>query len=241
MTPLTIRLLLRSFFIQSGWSYERKQALGFFYSICPVIENSPNKDKEEKRKTMLRHLAYFNTNPYFASLILGVICSLEKENISEEVINSVKEQLSGPLAVIGDNLFFNTLLPLLSVVSLYIYKFNPEGFLIPAIFFLSTYNIIHLLVRAAGLYYGLRYSFDIVKILQKAKFQNIISIFNLIGLILVVAFILTNILYSSQNMLFFVFKILYCITILVLHFFNFSTNELFYLTVLVLVVLNFAI
>jgi len=237
-----IKVLLHSFFIQSGWSYERRQALGFFYSMYPMIENLPGRDREEKKKLMLRHLQYFNTNPYVANLILGVVCGLERENISGEVINSVKEQLSGPLAIIGDNLFFYTLLPLLSVVSLYIYTFYPENFLLPAIFLLCSYNVIHLLLRIVGFYYGIRYSFNAVRFLQGVRLHNILFFLKVAGLVLVIVFIITNILPSSPNMLFFVFKILYCGIMLSLQFFNFSTTEeLFYLTVLALFVLNFAI
>ena len=45
--------------LQWSWNYERMQALGYLYSMLPVI-NAVYKDKAERIEAMKRHLVFYN-------------------------------------------------------------------------------------------------------------------------------------------------------------------------------------
>lgn len=89
--------------LQWSWNYERMQALGYLYSMMPVI-NAVYKTKEERIAAMKRHLVFYNTNPQVGSPpIFGATVALEAQR-ETEVVDSLKVGLMGPLAGIGDTI-----------------------------------------------------------------------------------------------------------------------------------------
>lgn len=90
-------------------SFDRMQALGFCYSLNKVLRKIYKDDKEGLQNAMRRHVRLFNTNPDWGSIIHGIIISLEEqrasgnEEITDEMIESLKIGLMGPLAGIGDS------------------------------------------------------------------------------------------------------------------------------------------
>lgn len=105
--------LLRCFLIwettsESCLSYERLMSLGFCHAMTPII-NRLYKTKEERAAALKRHMVFFNTENNWGAFIPGIVCSMEEEKandgaISDEMINSVKIGLMGPLAGIGDTI-----------------------------------------------------------------------------------------------------------------------------------------
>ncbi len=69
-------IFLRTFFLQALWNFERLQNIGFLYILYPVIK-SLYKDKEERKKVLLRHIGFFNTNPYMANIIIAMVINAE--------------------------------------------------------------------------------------------------------------------------------------------------------------------
>lgn len=110
---LTRSDLLRCFLIwettsESCLSYERLMSLGFCHAMAPVI-NRLYQEKEERVAALKRHMVFFNTENNWGAFIPGIVCSMEEEkanggNVSDEMINSVKIGLMGPLAGIGDTI-----------------------------------------------------------------------------------------------------------------------------------------
>ncbi|MDI3317028.1 MAG: PTS system mannose/fructose/sorbose family transporter subunit IID [Bacillota bacterium] len=89
--------------LQWSWNYERMQALGYCYSMLPVIDKV-YKTKEERIAAMKRHLAFYNTNPQVGSPpIFGATVALEAQK-QGQMVDSLKVALMGPLAGIGDTL-----------------------------------------------------------------------------------------------------------------------------------------
>ncbi|MBU5889420.1 PTS mannose/fructose/sorbose transporter family subunit IID, partial [Vibrio cholerae O1] len=65
-----------------------------------------------------RHLEFFNTHPYVAAPVMGVTLALEEERangveIDDAAIQGVKIGMMGPLAGIGDPVFWFTVRPIL--------------------------------------------------------------------------------------------------------------------------------
>ena len=102
-------VLLRSFFLQGSWNYERMQNAGWAFAMIPALKKL-YPGKEEASAALKRHLEFFNTHPYVASPILGVTLALEEERangapIDDVAIQGVKVGMMGPLAGIGDPVF----------------------------------------------------------------------------------------------------------------------------------------
>lgn len=110
----------RSQFLQGSWNYERMQNLGWAYSLIPAIKKLYTK-KEDQAAALERHLEFFNTHPYVAAPIMGVTLALEEERangteIDDAAIQGVKIGMMGPLAGIGDPVFWFTVRPILGAL-----------------------------------------------------------------------------------------------------------------------------
>src|SRR6266567_4474194 len=89
--------------LQWSWNYERMQALGYLYSMLPVID-AVYPDKVDRIAAMKRHLVFYNTNPQVGSPpIFGATVALEAQH-QGEAVDSIKVGLMGPLAGIGDTI-----------------------------------------------------------------------------------------------------------------------------------------
>ena len=110
----------RSTFIQGSWNYERMQNGGFAFSMIPAIKKLYS-SKEDRTAALQRHLEFFNTHPYIASPIIGVTLALEEERangapVDDVAIQGVKVGMMGPLAGIGDPVFWFTVRPMLGAL-----------------------------------------------------------------------------------------------------------------------------
>ena len=110
----------RSQFLQGSWNYERMQNLGWTYSLIPAIKKLYT-TKEDQAAALERHLEFFNTHPYVAAPIMGVTLALEEERangveIDDAAIQGVKIGMMGPLAGIGDPVFWFTVRPILGAL-----------------------------------------------------------------------------------------------------------------------------
>lgn len=116
-----ISVWLRSTFLQGSWNYERMQNGGWAFSMIPAIKRL-YKTKEDRAAALTRHLEFFNTHPYVASPIIGVTLALEEERangapVDDVTIQGVKVGMMGPLAGIGDPVFWFTVKPILGALA----------------------------------------------------------------------------------------------------------------------------
>ncbi|MFZ2943504.1 MAG: PTS system mannose/fructose/sorbose family transporter subunit IID [Latilactobacillus curvatus] len=116
-----ISVWLRSTFLQGSWNYERMQNGGWAYSLIPAIKKL-YKTKEDRAAALVRHMEFFNTHPYVASPIIGVTLALEEERangapIDDVTIQGVKVGMMGPLAGIGDPVFWFTVKPIIGALA----------------------------------------------------------------------------------------------------------------------------
>ena len=110
----------RSTFLLGSFNFERMQAMGFCVSMIPAIKRLYSK-KEDQAAALKRHLEFFNTQPWVASSIIGVTAAMEQErangnDIDDSAISGVKVGLMGPLAGVGDPIFWGTLRPVLAAL-----------------------------------------------------------------------------------------------------------------------------
>ncbi|MDT2599073.1 PTS system mannose/fructose/sorbose family transporter subunit IID [Enterococcus hulanensis] len=133
----------RSTFIQGSWNYERMQNGGWCYAMMPAIKKL-YKTKEDRTLAMQRHLEFFNTHPYIASPIIGVTLALEEERangapVDDVAIQGVKVGMMGPLAGVGDPVFWFTVRPMLGALGA---SLAMAGNILGPIIFFLAWNII---------------------------------------------------------------------------------------------------
>ena len=135
----------RSTFLQGSWNYERMQNGGWTFAMIPAIKRL-YKTKEERADALKRHLEFFNTHPYVASPVLGVTLALEEERangvpIEDRTIQGVKVGMMGPLAGIGDPVFWFTVRPILGALAA---SLAMNGNILGPIIFFLAWNVIRM-------------------------------------------------------------------------------------------------
>ena len=176
-------VMLRSQFLQGSWNYERMQNGGWAYSLIPALKKLyPNKD--DAAAALKRHLEFFNTHPYIAAPILGVTLALEEErangaSIDDAAIQGVKVGMMGPLAGIGDPVFWFTVRPILGAIAA---SLASGGSLIAPLFFFIVWNVI----RVGFLWYTQEFGYqkgaEITKDLSGGLLQTITKGASILGM-----------------------------------------------------------
>ena len=176
-------IMLRSQFLQGSWNYERMQNGGWAYAIIPALKKLyPNKD--DASAALKRHLEFFNTHPYIAAPILGVTLALEEERangapVDDAAIQGVKVGMMGPLAGIGDPVFWFTVRPILGAIAA---SLAAGGSIIAPLFFFIVWNAI----RIAFLWYTQEFGYqkgaEITKDLSGGLLQTITKGASILGM-----------------------------------------------------------
>ncbi len=180
-----IKVLLRSTFLQGSWNFERMQGLGFCFSILPIIKRLYNNNINERNKALKRHLEFFNTHPYMIGPILGIIIAMEEKKsnnlnkIKSSSINNIKIGLMGPLAGIGDPIFWGTIRPILSALGA---GLAIKGNIIGPIIFFFSFNIIRLSTLYYGIHYGYNKGLNILKDINNNILKKITEGSSILGL-----------------------------------------------------------
>ncbi|WP_047680261.1 MULTISPECIES: PTS mannose transporter subunit IID [Xenorhabdus] len=177
-------VFLRSNLLQGSWNFERMQALGFCFSMVPAIRRLYPENTEERKLAIKRHLEFFNTHPYVAAPILGVTMAMEEQrangaNIDDGAINGIKVGLMGPLAGVGDPIFWGTVRPVFAALGAGIAM---SGSLLGPILFFFLFNLVRLLTRYYGVAYGYKKGMDIVKDMGGGFLQKMTEGASILGL-----------------------------------------------------------
>ena len=180
----------RSTFIQGSWNYERMQNGGWAFSMIPAIKKL-YKTKEERSAALKRHLEFFNTHPYIASPILGVTLALEEERangapVDDVAIQGVKVGMMGPLAGVGDPVFWFTVRPMLGALGASLAMGG--NILGPIIFFLG-WNIIRWAFMWYTQEFGYKASSKITDDLSGGLLQDVTKGASILGMFVLAALV----------------------------------------------------
>ena len=145
-------------FLQGSWNYERMQNGGWCYSIIPAIKKL-YKDKDDQIAALKRHMEFYNTHPYVSAPVMGVTLALEEDRangapVDDVAIQGVKVGMMGPLAGVGDPVFWFTLRPILGALGA---SFALSGSSIGPLLFFFAWNII----RMAFLWYTQEFGYHV--------------------------------------------------------------------------------
>lgn len=181
------KVFWRSFQMEFSWNYERQMNMAYAYAMIPILKKLYT-TKEAMASSLKRHLEFFNTTPHVVTLILGINAAMEEENANDPsfdvtAIDSIKTSLMGPLAGIGDSLFWGTLRLIATGVGT---SLALQGNILGPILFLVIFNVPHLLFRyfATGWGYKLGTGF-LKKIQENGMMESLTFSAAIIGLMVV--------------------------------------------------------
>lgn len=145
-------------FLQGSWNYERMQNGGWCYSMIPAIKKLYT-NKEDQVAALKRHMEFYNTHPYVSAPVIGVTLALEEERangaeVNDQAIQGVKVGMMGPLAGVGDPVFWFTLRPILGALGA---SLALGGNIVGPLIFFLAWNII----RVAFLWYTQEFGYKV--------------------------------------------------------------------------------
>ena len=173
----------RSTFLQGSWNYERMQNGGWAFSMIPAIKKL-YKTKEDRAAALERHLEFFNTQPFMANPIFGVTLALEEErangaDIDDAAISGVKVGMMGPLAGIGDPVFWFTVKPILGALAA---SLAMSGNILGPIIYFLGWNIIRMAFMWYTQEFGYKAGSKITEDLSGGLLQDITKGASILGM-----------------------------------------------------------
>lgn len=133
---------IRSSLLQASFNYERMQAGGWLWAQLPALKKIYKQDFNALSSAMADNLEFINTHPNLVGFLMGLLISLEENHEDRNLIKGLKLALFGPIAGIGDAIFWFTFLPIIAGISC---SFASEGLIIGPIIFVASYVAIWIL------------------------------------------------------------------------------------------------
>jgi mannose/fructose/N-acetylgalactosamine-specific phosphotransferase system component IID len=196
---------LRATCIMAIWNFERMLNIGFAFCLLPVFRRLYPENNQWRIRALTRHLQFFNTHPYFASYILGLIAAKEEQLASdlstgneskldrtEQEMQSIKSALMGPLGALGDTFFWTTIRPFLALIAVIIVLLSlPQWNLavVGPLFFIICYNIAHIYIRFYGVFQGYKSGGEITKLIRQFDLAETVERIQTVGIGLIGLFI----------------------------------------------------
>ena len=145
-------------FLQGSWNYERMQNGGWCFAMIPAIKKL-YKTEEDRAAALKRHLEFYNTHPYVSAPVMGVTLALEEERangmpVDDQTVQGVKVGMMGPLAGVGDPVFWFTVRPILGALGA---SLALSGSIVGPLLFFVVWN----LIRIAFLWYTQEFGYKV--------------------------------------------------------------------------------
>ncbi|WP_249443879.1 PTS system mannose/fructose/sorbose family transporter subunit IID [Lacticaseibacillus casei] len=171
----------------SSMSYEKLQAHAWAYSYIPFADKYYKDDEDGKRRLLVRHSMFYNTEPQTGQLINGIVASLEEQiamgrNVSEEMPVNIKATLMGPLAGIGDSIIQGIIVPILLSIAMSLAK---GGSPLGPMFYIIAYGIIGPTISYIAFHSGYRLGVNAIDVIVGENSKRITDAFNILGIMVV--------------------------------------------------------
>ena len=173
-------------FLQGSWNYERMQNGGWCYSIIPAIKKLYT-NEEDRIAALKRHMEFYNTHPYVSAPVMGVTLALEEERangaeVNDQSIQGVQIGMMGPLAGIGDPVFWFTLRPILGALGA---SLALSGNIVGPLLFFFAWNIIRMGFLWYTQEFGYKVGSSIVKDLSGGILRKITQGASILGMFII--------------------------------------------------------
>jgi len=193
--PRQLALVARSFFLQSAWSFERMQSIGFAALMAGEGKRLTRGRPDAARDFLKRHLSFFNTNPPMAGYLAGVSVRLEEEAAAAppdesarllDDLHRFKRAGVSAFAAWGDTFFWATLRPAGTALSVLVTLFAGAW---GALAWLIVYNAAHLHYRYHGVREGYRYGPAVAGRVGGSRLKRLPDVVRRVGLLSVGALV----------------------------------------------------
>lgn len=168
-------------------NYERMGNVGFCFSMYPVLKKL-YPDKKDLAAAMKRHLTLYQTSHYLATFQMGITAAMEEENAQDadfdtDSIGAVKTALMGPIAGIGDSLFWGTIKVIATGIGC---SLALQGNILGPILFLLIFNIPAYLCRWFGVFLGYKMGREsMAKIVESGLMKVVMEVASIMGIMVV--------------------------------------------------------
>lgn len=110
-------------FCQWSFNYETMQSAGVVLTLGKVLRKIYT-DAKDYKEALLSHYVFFNTTPYMGNIIMGATLAMEEQAGADklekrESIISMKAGLMGPMAGMGDAIFWVIPLTIFNAMAAY--------------------------------------------------------------------------------------------------------------------------
>lgn len=183
LNKLNRTIFYRSLTLSGSWNYINAQGNALAYTLFPALKKVYKEKPKELKEAMKRNMAYFNISPAFSTFLVGVTTSMEEENAADSSfdvasINAVKASLMGPLAGIGDSLYWGTFRIITAGIGISLAK---QGNILGPILFLVLFNLTYMVPR----FFGFKFGYNVgAQFIQKAYQNGLINIITKVATIL---------------------------------------------------------
>ena len=109
-------MAIRSMAEQACFSFERMQAVGFCFGMTKCLRKIHGNNNQEMAAALQNNLDFINTEPHMAAILQGLIVSMEEAGQDRTLIHSLKTGLFGPLAGLGDAIWWYTAMPIIASI-----------------------------------------------------------------------------------------------------------------------------
>lgn len=179
----------------SSMSYEKLQGHAYAWAYLPFAEKYYKDDPDAKRRLLVRHSVFFNTEPQTGQLINGIVTSLEENiamggEVSEDMPNNIKVTLMGPLAGIGDSIIQGIIVPILLSIGM---SLATGGSPIGPLFYMIAYGILGPLISFISYRTGYKLGVGAIDVIVGENARRITDAFNILGIMVIGALAAGNI------------------------------------------------
>lgn len=163
---------------------------GWCYAMIPAIKKLYPK-KEDQIAALKRHLEFYNTHPYVSAPVIGVTLAMEEERangapIEDQAIQGVKVGMMGPLAGVGDPVFWFTVRPILGALGA---SLALGGSIVGPLLFFIAWNVIRLAFLWYSQEFGYKVGTDISKDLSGGLLGRVTEGASILGMFIIGALV----------------------------------------------------
>lgn len=166
------KIMARTLLLQASWNFERLQNLGALFALAPGLRRIYR--GKELSQAFHRYSSYFNTHPFLASPVIGMILALERERQEKGEIDvggdELRKMIMAPYAAMGDALFWGGVRPLAAGAALLV---AVKGSIWAPVVLLTIFNLPHIWFRWVGLTLGFRLGTGMLPRIQKWRLPDL--------------------------------------------------------------------
>ncbi|WP_233114202.1 PTS mannose transporter subunit IID, partial [Aggregatibacter actinomycetemcomitans] len=134
---------------------------------------------------------FFNTQPFVGAPVLGVAIAMEEQRangkpVEDAAINGIKVGLMGPLAGVGDPIYWGTARPVFAALGA---GLALNGSILGPILLFVLFNLVRLATRYYGVIYGYRKGLDVVSDMSGGLLQKLTEGASILGLFIMGALV----------------------------------------------------